>query len=228
MVRAGQLSLLLSQTLGLRGVTNPLAASGAADPEPSGEVRRNAPLTVLTLDRAVSLQDYEDFARAYAGVAKALAAEHKAGEARGVLLTVAGPGGRRVGEDLRKNLFDALRRAGDPLVPLRVEEHREALFVVSARVEVEADRLPERVLATAEESLRERFGFEARSFGQGVELSEVVATMQNVPGVVAVDVDELYRKDQQRAFRPRLEAAVPSAEAAELLVLGALNLGVMR
>jgi predicted phage baseplate assembly protein len=228
MARAGQLSLLVAQPLGLRGVTNPLAASGAANPEPSGEVRRNAPLTVLTLDRAVSLRDYEDFARAHAGVAKALAAEHKAGETSGVLLTVAGPGGRRVGEPLRENLFDALRRAGDPLVPLRVEEHREALFVVSARVEGEADRLPERVLATVEESLRERFGFEVRSFGQSVELSEVVAAIQNVPGVVAVDVDELYREDEERALRPRLEAAVPSADAAELLVLGALELGVMQ
>jgi hypothetical protein len=73
MLDAGQLSLLLTRPLGVKGVVNPLPTTGAADPESPDDARRNAPLTVLTLDRIVSLQDYEDFARAFAGVGKSKA-----------------------------------------------------------------------------------------------------------------------------------------------------------
>jgi len=61
LVKAEQLKLLMSRPLGLKDVTNPIEATGAADPESADEARRNAPLTVLTLDRIVSLRDYEDF-----------------------------------------------------------------------------------------------------------------------------------------------------------------------
>ena len=72
-VEAEQLTTLLTRPLGVKEATNPLAASGGDDSELLVDARRNAPLTVLTLERAVSLQDYEDFSRAFAGVAKALA-----------------------------------------------------------------------------------------------------------------------------------------------------------
>src|SRR5215207_8745042 len=214
LVRAEQLSLLLTAVLGVRGVRNPQAASGADDPEPQDEARRNAPLTVLTLDRVVSLRDYEDFARAYAGIAKALATWIWTGETREVFVTVAGPGGRPVGEDLLENLVKAMRAAGDRHLPLRVEEYRPASFGMAAKIETDPDHIPERVKAAVEAALQEQFGFEARSFGQGVALSEVVAAVQAVPGVVMVDVDELYRitkEGESEGSQPFLEAEVPRA-----------------
>ena len=65
--------MLLTRPLGVKGAINPMDAEGAADREALDDARQNAPLTVLTLDRAVSLKDYEDFARAFSGIAKALA-----------------------------------------------------------------------------------------------------------------------------------------------------------
>ena len=38
------------------------------EPEPRERASENAPITVLVLDRVVSLQDYEDFARGYATI----------------------------------------------------------------------------------------------------------------------------------------------------------------
>ena len=214
LVRAEQLSLLLTAVLGVRGVRNPLATSGAEDPEPQDEARRNAPLTVLTLDRVVSLRDYEDFARAYAGIAKALATWIWTGETREVFVTVAGPGGRPVGEDLLKNLVKAMRAAGDRHLPLKVEEYRPASFGMAAKIETDPDHIPERMKVAVSAALQEQFGFEARSFGQGVALSEVVAAVQSVPGVVIVDVDELYRitkEGEKEGSQPFLEAEVPRA-----------------
>jgi predicted phage baseplate assembly protein len=91
LVRAGQLGLLMTRPLGVREVTNPLDATGAADPESGDDIRQNAPLTLRTLDRIVSLQDYEDFARAFSGITKALATWTWNGQQQGVLITVAGP-----------------------------------------------------------------------------------------------------------------------------------------
>jgi hypothetical protein len=52
-------------------VVNPEPAEGGEDPEPIERLRQQAPLTVRTLDRAVSLRDYRDFAQAFPGIAKA-------------------------------------------------------------------------------------------------------------------------------------------------------------
>src|SRR5215212_601865 len=222
MAKANQLSLLLTRPLGVRSVTNPRATTDAADPELHDEVRRNAPLTVLTLDRVVSLRDFEDFARAYAGISKALATWVWDGEARGVFVTVAGSDGSEPGSDLLAGLLAELREAGEPYHSLFVEPYRPALFNVRADVEVNADFLPEKVLAAVEESLRARFSFEARSFGQPVALSEVIAVIQEVPGVVAVNVNAFHhREGEPDELSSRLDPKGPQVDVsgAELLTL---------
>jgi predicted phage baseplate assembly protein len=127
-VRAGQLTTLLTRPLGVREVTNPLPAEGADAPEALADARRNAPLTVVTLDRVVSLRDYEDFSRAYPGIAKALATWTWDGHTRGVFLTLAGPDGVAVepGGVVASALAGSVRAAGDPFVPLRVDTYRPA------------------------------------------------------------------------------------------------------
>ena len=243
-VNADQITLPLTRPLGVRSVTNPEAAADAADPEPNEEVRRNAPLTVLALDRIVSLQDHEDFAHSYAGISKALASWVWDGETRGVFVTVAGPGGSVPSSDLIADLLSAMREAGDPYHPLFVQPFQPILFEVAASVKVGVEFLPERVLEAVEVTLRARFSFEARSFGQAVALSEVAAVIQRIRGVVAADVDSFYREcrgsdasadlgDQcvPGARNPRLDARGPrvGVGGAELLTLNPapLSLGVM-
>ena len=95
-VAGGKLTTLLSRPLGVSEVSNPDAATGGEDAEPLDRARDNAPLTVLTLDRAVSIDDYVNFARAFAGIDKAHALWIPAGPARGVFLTIAGVEGADV------------------------------------------------------------------------------------------------------------------------------------
>jgi predicted phage baseplate assembly protein len=92
-VGAGALTLLKTRPLGVRGVTNPAAAGGAEDPETLDSARTNAPQTVLTLDRIVSLQDFTDFANAFAGVGKAQAVAIREGERLLIHLTIADASG---------------------------------------------------------------------------------------------------------------------------------------
>src|SRR5439155_40134 len=175
------------------------------------EARRNAPLTVLTLGRIVSLQDYEDFARTFSGIDKALATWTWFGEQRGVFVTVAGPNGAEVsaGSDLYQNLLQAMKNSGNPLVPLQVESYQAGLFRLAAALKIDSAYLPEKVLEQAEQKVRDTFSFAARAFGQPVHLSEVVAVLQNVPGVVAVNVTGLYRSNEAAELKQDIAAAVP-------------------
>jgi predicted phage baseplate assembly protein len=230
-VGAGQLSLLLNRPLGVKTVSNPLPAKDAADAEHEDEARKNAPLTVLTLDRVVSLEDYQDFARAFAGIAKALATPIRDSSGDWVLVTVAGPNGAVVDPagDLGVNLGKAIVAEGDVQARFELRAYRPALFEVVAKLAIDPDQLPERVLPAAEEALRSTFSFDNRSFGQPVAQSEVEAVLQGVEGVVGVDLDTLVRVDRapgEPDLSPRLWAAVPAGGdspllGAELLTLDA-------
>jgi predicted phage baseplate assembly protein len=226
-VRAGQLTTLLTRPLGLKSAINPQPASGGDDAEPRELASQNAPITVLTLDRVVSLRDYEDFARGYAGIAKSLATWRWDGERRGVFITVAGPDGAAVADDVVALLTSAIRAAGDPFVPLRVASYRPATFTTAFKLRFYPEFNKEIVTIAVVNAARSHFGFKARAFGQPVALSELIATLQNVAGVVAVDVDTLHRKDNigGSGLLNLLPAALPQTGslvatlAAELLTL---------
>jgi hypothetical protein len=238
LVKAGQLTSLLTRPLGIKSVVNPEDATGAQDRESLDNARTNAPLTVLTLDRTVSLQDYEDFSRAFAGIAKALATWTWDGQTKRVFITVAGPAGAEIktDSDTFTNLLTALQQAGDPFVSLLVKSYRPAHFRFAGNVKVNPDYEMDAVLAGVEQALRQQFSFDVRAFGQPVFLSELIAAVQTVPGVVAMDVNKLYRADAAATLEMHLLAALPetmadgTVVAAELLTLDPApldELGVM-
>jgi hypothetical protein len=211
LVKAGQVDLLLTRPLGLKEVVNPLPSADGKDPEVLADARRNAPLTVLTLERVVSLRDFEDFARAFAGVYKARATWTWFHHTRGVFLTVAGFQGGPLSVAARKALKDALARWGDPFVPVAVENHDPAAFRTGLRVKVDPDRERDRVLRAVDAALRRAFAFEERDLGQAVTLAELTAAAQRVQGVVAVQVAALYRAGAAPAVElpERLPARAP-------------------
>lgn len=234
-VKAEQLSLLMTRPLGVKAVTNPIAADGAQDPETRDEARRNAPLTVLTLDRLVSLQDYADFARAFAGIGKASATWIWSGQVRRVFVTIAAADGDEVKEDSKvyQSLLSAMQKFKDPTVPLTVKsyEKNKAFFKLKGSIQVDSPTyLPDKVLATVREALRSHFSFAARDFGQGVALSEVIAIMQGIPGVVEVVITGLYQQGQTPQRNDLLRANLAQVQdngnvtPAELLLLDPASL----
>jgi predicted phage baseplate assembly protein len=225
-VGTGSLTLLQSRPFGVRGVTNPLPASGAADPEALEDARANAPVTVLTLDRIVSLRDHEDFARTFAGVGKAQATALWNGETQVVHVTVATAGGDPVaaGSTLMTNLRGAMDAVRDPVVPLVVQGHTRIRFLVAARLLVDERHEFAAVAEEVTATLLATFDFAHRHFGQAVTLAEVVAVAQAVPGVVAVDVNALHRDLSPPALEVILVAASgrragAAYQAAELLLV---------
>jgi predicted phage baseplate assembly protein len=197
-VAAGSLALLQTRPLGVRSVANPLPASGAAAPENLDQARPNAPLTVLTLDRIVSLRDFEDFARAFAGVGKAQATRLWNGHAHLAHVTVGGAGGGPVDPlATLPNLRAAIDAVRDPVQEVRVESYEPWSFGVAAKVLVDPRFVAADVLAAATAALQDAFSFARRSFGQAVSAAEVITVVQGTlihgaPAVQAVDLDRLY------------------------------------
>ena len=192
-VPAERISLLATRPLGVKGVINPLPASGGADRESRDQARRNAPLAVTALDRLVSVQDYADFARTFAGIGKTSATRLSDGRQQVVHVTIAGADDIPIAEtsDLYRNLCQALRRYGDPHQPVRVDLRELMLLVIEASVRLLPDYLWESVAPQIRTALLDTFAFERRELGQDVLYSEVVSTIQAVPGVAYVDVDTL-------------------------------------
>jgi hypothetical protein len=190
-VRAATLMALLDRPRGLASVSNPLAADGGADPEPADAARANAPQTVRTFGRAVSLRDFEDLARSTGEVAKAQAIWAWDGFARAVHLTVAQVGGGTFSREGLGRIAGELDVARDPNHPLHVVNAGAVSVVVSARIGVAADRPQANVAAAARAALASALGFEAVRLGEPVFLSDVFRVLQDVEGVEWVDVDEL-------------------------------------
>ncbi|HYP26685.1 MAG TPA: putative baseplate assembly protein [Blastocatellia bacterium] len=217
-VDAGSLTLLQSRPLGIRGVTNPLPASGAAAPQRLEDARENAPLTVLTLDRMVSLQDYEDFTRSFAGIGKAQAVALWTGETRLVHITIAASSGKVVDKssNLYVNLLKTINAFRDPAQQVLVDSYRALSFDVSANVIIDPRHEAPSVRAEVEAALLRAFAFPRRAFGQAVSAAEVMTVIQTVGGVIACDIDALHLSGDPAALNQILLAATAHEQSNEI------------
>jgi len=202
-VKAGQITMLQSRPLGVTAVINPLRASGGADRESRDLARGNVPISVMPLDRLVSVQDYEDFARRFAGIAKARARRDTDGRRGLIYLTIAGAGDVPIDttSDLYRNLADAFKTLGDPGMPLRIDPRERKALVLSANIKVLPDYQWECVASDVRAALLDAFGFDKRQLGQRALLSEAIGVMQRVRGVAWVDVDA-FGAVPERVSRP--------------------------
>lgn len=230
-LKAAQINQPTTKPLGVKGVVNPLAATGGADRESRDEARRNAPLAVMALDRLVSTRDYEDFARTFAGVAKASASRLSDGRRRVVHVTIAGADDAPISKtsDLYKNLREALHKFGDPFQPVELETRYLKTLFMSANVKIHPDYLWESVETKVRAALLERFSFDRRDLGQDALLSEAIAAAQSVEGVVYVDFDlfddvaegvsieELQTVGEDLKLRARVHAYLAHIESAAVV-----------
>ena len=192
---SGKLTTLLQKPLGVFEVTNPEASTGGVDPEVIDDARQNAPLTVLTLERAVSVLDYQHYARAFSGVAKAHALWISSGPSRGIYITLAGIDGAKIPNTSSTyiNLMNSLRRYGDPLLPLNMMNYTLATFALGMAVKVNDDAERDKVLENLESAIRNYFSFANRDFGQHISQDEVLAVAHSVDSVEAIRITRFYK-----------------------------------
>jgi len=230
-VSAGSLTLLQSRPPGVRSVTNPLAASGAQSPEQLSDARRNAPMTVQTLDRIVSLQDFENLARSFAGIGKAQAQALHVGQSRLVHITVASASGSEIGKTSKtyKDLCSAIDSFRDPIESVQVDGFQLRTFSIDALLIIDKRYFADDVKSQVEASLTDAFSFDNRDFGQPVSAAEVFSVMQSVEGVIAIDLNKLELDNVESGSvssttilssnKARVEDNTPPPLKAELLLL---------
>jgi hypothetical protein len=230
-VGSDKLTQLMTRPLGLKSVSNLRPAEGGTDPEPATAARRSMPFVTRTLGRAVSVLDYEDFAAAFSGIAKAQAHVLQVATGLIVAITVAGPDQMALtpASPVWSHLLDALKSSGDPHVAVVLLACQESTFQLGLKVKRDPSYESKTVLATVEAALRAHYAFDARDLGQPVQQSEVIAVAQAVPGVVAVDITALYggtypiaqtqSSKQARLLASRMHVQGGVAQPAELLTL---------
>ena len=190
-VKAGRINMLQTRPLGVKAVVNPIQASGGSDKETRDQARDNAPLAVQALDRLVSVSDYADFTRTFAGIGKAVASKLSNGRRQLVHITIAGADDIPIEStsDLYQNLLRALRQLGDPDLALEVKLRELIVLAVSANIRLIPGNLWGPVKENITSAILDAFSFQQRALAQPALLCELIALMQNVPGVEYVDVD---------------------------------------
>lgn len=194
LMKSNQISQLIAKPLYFKTVNNPVATEGAQNPEEIEDARQNANLSVLTLDRIVSLKDYEDFAKSFAGIEKAKSVWLWSESGKKVHLTVAGPDGSEINENstLFDNLSGAIQKFSYPGVQLQIESFRKRYFRIKGSLNVHEDYVFEKVHDEVIETLRNVYSYKNRQIGQNVHLSKVISVIESTEGVNYIDIDQLF------------------------------------
>jgi uncharacterized phage protein gp47/JayE len=192
-LRAHTLSTLLRRPVGLSGASNPLPASGGMERESREQTRRNAPGTVRTFGRIVSVRDMEDAALEFRGIAKARVVTNPH-DSRQLLLIVAGEDGADA-TPLLSSLLQDLDARRDSLLPLRIESFHAAPLAIEVKIGIDSRYVTADVKAAAKQAIRDLLQFDNLQPGQQIYRSNLSTAVQKVPGVISVDVDKLQRDD---------------------------------
>src|SRR5271165_3227975 len=182
----GALTVINTPQPGLASMQNPVAAGGGVDPEPSSQMRQNAPLSVLTFGRAISGDDYEAIAASTPGVTRASVVWSFDADAERTVVTV------YVGDDqsAQNAAQVALSGDADPNRPVSVVLATSVPLTITLTLLVSPNYDLNAVAALAVTALTDPntglFGANNIGIGQAVYRSQIYAACLSVPGAVAV------------------------------------------
>jgi hypothetical protein len=202
----GSLTVFRNRPAGIRAVTNPVPAQGGTNPEAVPSMRSRMTFAARSIDRIVSLNDYQSFALSQDEVIKAHVDAVATGApeptiyltvgVRGDLPIHAMPG---AAERLRKAIYGA--RASDSAC--QVAGFNAVYFSLQARIKPDGTVKPGVLEANIRAALVNAFSFDLRLFAQDVTAADVISVIQNVAGVYDASLEALYiAGDAQTAFTP--------------------------
>ncbi len=171
---------------GLQSVHNPLPASGGADAESAEEMRLYAPKSILTLGRAVSIQDLEAIALSVPGVRVAQASWHWDGTRQRAVAKIWFIGETGIGVTVKQRL----RNVSDPSTPVNVSAAQAKKVDLSIDVSIDPRYMPDQVLAEIRQVLIGESDSLLRPenlhIGRPLFRSQIFEEVLTVPGAVAV------------------------------------------
>jgi hypothetical protein len=179
------------------------SASGGADPESTDSIRINAPLSVRSLNRAVSLSDYSSLVVQVSGVAKAIAIADVYSSVT-VFFAPYGDKGVQVDGVTPSTVFNTLKATVQEYLVDKIPANTTVTFQPPSYVPVLIDAavtcLPQYkqslVEADVNSIISELLAFDNVAFADRITLQDVLAAISSVQGVAYAQITRLVREDQ--------------------------------
>ena len=183
----GTLTNILQPQPGLKSIANPVAPTGGADPEAPSKISVLAPRSVLTFNRAISLDDYKAIAADTPGVVQAAAAYRFDPIAQRPCVTVWVSGDAGAAAAVQA----AIATEADPNRPVSVLAATGVDTVISLIYLRDNRYLDDAVRGALQAALLDPdtglFGVNVVGIGQVFYDSQIYAACLAVPGVLAVE-----------------------------------------
>ena len=169
----------------IESVRQPLESTGGNDMEGIESLRENAPATLLTLDRAVSLSDHSHLVSGHSSVwqARAFIKPTDLGWQE-IIVVVVPAGGGKLGLPLKETLQDHLKAFALPGVEASVSDFNPVPLQLDVQIMVMTEEYnPDEVVEEVRTVLLEAFSLQRRKLGQALYLSELYQAVEAVTGV---------------------------------------------
>jgi len=210
-VPAGSLQTIARPHPLVDSVRQPDKATGGSDLEDKQSLRESAPVSLATIERAVTLEDFANLACSRSDVwdARAFHQPTLGDRCQGVRVTVVPAGGGDL-KGLAVELRDFLQTQALPYVRVQVDPYQDAYISLNIRLSIDTAAFdPETVQANVQAALLEAFSLRKRKLGQALYIGEVYRVVERVRGV-ANSVCEILNKlkgpdEKPLIVRPRLD-----------------------
>ena len=166
-------------------VVQPIDAAGGNDMEAVATMRDNAPASVLTLSRAVSLADFTHLATSNSSVWQARAFRRNAGISRTehIEVAVVPAGGGSLGS-LQESLESYLAASALPGVKVTVVPYEGIVLDLKLIVRIKEDEYDSELVAKdVEDAVYDAFSLANSKLGEPLYRSQVIAVVEGVTGV---------------------------------------------
>jgi hypothetical protein len=166
-------------------VVQPLVSSGGNDSEASESLRQNAPASVLTLERAVSLSDFTHLSTSNSSVWQARAFQVQAPRSRNeqIHVAVVPAGGGSLGS-LEQDLASFLTAHALPGVAIKIIPYEPLIFDLNITIRIDTNAFdPDFVAHEVEQQLLDKFSLSQRNLGEPLYRSQLFALVESVQGV---------------------------------------------
>ena len=192
-VAANSITDIASPVNGLTGVTNPQELTGGEDRETVDQIRASLPVAQQTVERAVTLSDYDSLAVDFPGIAKAQA---NAAVYTNVTVYVMAVGGSGVpSAALMLDLQNYLLERSLVNVSVGVDPGIQVNFNLALQVRASSDAIEDDVTRAVNAAVRGTLNWSnpGVNFNMVLTLSHIYAVLDDVPGIDYAIVTQFWK-----------------------------------
>lgn len=179
-------------------ITNKLASTGGTGYENIDRIRRSAPLSLRTLDRAVTKQDYKDIALLAPGVDKS-SVHFNCGKYVDVYVSPIGGGIAQIALLDNTKAFIEDRKMITTFI--NVSAAGESYIVMDIEATTKFRRDGAKTHKDIVNALLENYNYASSTVNRGIRLSDIIALVDNLEKVDYLTLNEIYLKPY---LRPKL------------------------